>query len=94
MSEPAKIVIALILLAALALAIYGCATRVRLVPPKYADCLKNDALPPPPKVPRTIEAIANWADALQAVAAHDAAARDDCARKLHDLNDWIGEDAK
>lgn len=60
------------------------------VPPVETDsCLPPTSVPAPPGVPRTTEAIAEWALQLQAALLAADRAREDCANKLDRLNDWI-----
>ena len=60
-------------------------------PAELQRCQASPQRPAEPPAPRTVDALRAYAGAL--VEALDAAiaARDDCRRRLGDLNDWILE---
>lgn len=58
-------------------------------PPDLSGCAGPVPVPPAPKVPRTMEAIARWSFAIDAALVRSEAARAECARRLARLHEWI-----
>lgn len=58
-------------------------------PADLSRCAGPVPVPPAPKVPRTMEAIARWTYAIDAALVRSEAARAECARRLARLHEWI-----
>jgi hypothetical protein len=82
-----------------ALCVAGCASSVEppqeatvtQIPPLPAGlhgCPGKVASPPPPRTPRTVEAVVRWAGKVELSREATEAARAECARKLYLANEW------
>lgn len=60
-------------------------------PAELASCPGRVHSPPAPKPPRTVEAVARWATAINDALVRTEAARAECARRLERLNAWVAE---
>jgi hypothetical protein len=58
------------------------------VPAALLRCPGPVAVPPAPKVPRTVEAIARWGTAMDGALVKAEAARVACASRIQELHDW------
>lgn len=71
----------------------GCAAAPPPEPPRRVppavSCPGRVVVPPAPRAPRSIEAIARWGTALDAALVKSEAARAACERSLDLLHEWI-----
>lgn len=57
-------------------------------PAELQSCPGRVRSPPAPKPPRTVEAVAAWATAINDALVRTELARAECARRLDRLNEW------
>lgn len=57
-------------------------------PPELLACPGKVPSPPAPKPPRTVEAVARWATAINGALVRTELARAECARRLDQLGAW------
>ena len=75
---------------ALTLLLAGCAAHVApQVPARLQVCPDPVYAPPPPPVPRTVEALVKWASEIEVAREKTEAARKVCSGRLNDINLWI-----
>lgn len=86
--SPALPLLALVLLAGCAAAPPTRFVVMAVPPPELASCAGRVTVPPAPRAPRTVEAIARWGTALDAALVRSEAARAECARRLSALWSW------
>jgi hypothetical protein len=72
------------------LVLAGCAVQPPPlpVPAELLRCPGPVAVPPAPKAPRTVEAIARWGTAMDGALVKAEAARVACASRVQELHDW------
>ena len=60
----------------------ACSVAPAPVPAALKSCARGAVVPPPPKPPRTVEAVAAWGDVAAKVAGQNRAALIECSQRL------------